>query len=390
MKNMENNEINTNTVSAEQVAAPVAEKTEGYTEVDRNMIVAESIDKPDLKLYDVRCEPFEIYGFYDPYGQPYFRRVPKEVAEATNPGVIKLSKESVGARIRFATDSSYVAIKAVMPVIGRNSHTPLEASAGFDLYEDYPDFGESRFIKSLLPQYKMEGGYEQVQEVGPRKLRYFTLNFPVHSCVKDLYIGLQEDAALLPGLKYRNKRPVVVYGSSIVHGTGATRPGLVYTNILSRRMNLDVSNFGFSGNAKGEDAIVDFLAGLDMSIFICDYDHNSPNVEHLRATHRRMYERFREKQPKTPYIMISRPNVATYRVSDPYGRRDVIVDTFRYARENGDRNVWYIDGESFFLGKTENDCTIDTVHPNDLGYSLMADGIACTLRSILAECDCLN
>lgn len=362
-----------------------------YVEVDRNMIVATSINKTDVKFYDVREEPFDLYGFYDPSNQPCFCRLPNDVGRAVGEEVYRLSKESVGGRVRFATDSEYIAIKVEMIAAGRSSLTPLEASAGFDLYEDYPDFGESRFIKSLLPDYKMSNGYEQVQEVGERKLRYFTINFPLRSCVKSLYVGIQDDASLTHGAKYRNIKPIVVYGSSIVHGTGATRPGLIYTNMLSRRLNMDIFNFGFSGNAKAEDAIVDYIAGLSMSIFVCDYDHNAPSVEYLRNTHQRMYDRFREKQPDTPYLIISRPNVATFKgLGDPYERRNVVIDTFRHAKEQGDKNVWYIDGEGFFLGRNENDCTIDSIHPNDLGYSLMADGIECEIRRIMASCDCLN
>lgn len=363
----------------------IKDTAQGYVEVDRNMIIETSIEEPDIRFHDVRQAPFNIYGFFDPYGQPYFRRLPADVAEATNPGVVKLSKESAGGRVRFSTDSSYVAIKAVMPILGRNSHTPLEASAGFDLYEDYPDFGESRYVKSFLPPYKSDGGYEQIIRLGSRRMRHFTINFPLHSCVKDLYVGIQEDATLGEGLKYRNTVPIVIYGSSIVHGTGATRPGLIYSNILTRRLNMDIFNLGFSGNAKGEDAITDYLSSLSMCIFICDYDHNAPNVEHLRSTHQRMYDRFRAVQPDTPYVIVSRPNIAT-NPATAIDRRDVIIDTFRHARESGDRRIWYIDGESFFLGKTENDCTIDTVHPNDMGYSLMADGFECTIRHILETC----
>lgn len=363
----------------------VKDTAQGYVEVDRNMIIETSIEEPDIKFHDVRQAPFNIYGFFDPYGQPYFRRLPADVAEATNPGVVKLSKESAGGRVRFSTDSSYVAIKAVMPILGRNSHTPLEASAGFDLYEDYPNFGESRYVKSFLPPYKSDGGYEQIIRLGSRKMRHFTINFPLHSCVKDLYVGIQEDATLVEGLKYRNTLPIVIYGSSIVHGTGATRPGLIYSNILTRRLNMDIFNLGFSGNAKGEDAITDYLSSLSMCIFICDYDHNAPNVEHLRSTHQRMYDRFRAVQPDTPYVIVSRPNIATNPATG-IERRDIIIDTFRHARESGDRRIWYIDGESFFLGKTENDCTIDTVHPNDMGYSLMADGFECTIKYILETC----
>jgi len=365
-------------------------KIEAYVETDKNLIVAEKIGKPDVKLYSVREEPFSLYGFYNPHEEELFRRLPADVAEATSAPVARIAKAPAGGRVRFATDSSYVAIKAVMPVVGRSSHIPLEVTSGFDLYEDYEDFGESRFVKAFLPKYDLLGGYEQVIDVGERKMRYYTINFPISSNVSELYVGIEEDATLAEGLKYRNERPIVIYGSSIVHGTGATRPGYVYSNILTRRLNMNVINLGFGGNAKGEDAIVDHMREMDMCIFVCDYDHNAPNPAHLRNTHLRMYQRFREVKPDTPYIIISRPNIATHRVSEPYERRDIVFDTLRYAKEQGDERIWYIDGESFFLGLNENDCTIDTVHPNDMGYSLMVDGIEATIRKIMAEVDCLN
>ena len=107
----------------------------------------------------------------------------------------------------------------------------------------------------------------------------------------------------------------------------------------------------------------------------------------MRATHQNVYDIFRKKQPDTPYIMISRPNIAT-NPKQFAERRDVIIDTYRHARNIGDQNVYYIDGESFFLGKYENECTMDGVHPNDLGFTLMADGIESTIRRILGR-DCI-
>jgi hypothetical protein len=354
-------------------------KKEAYVEVDKNMTVASECE-PDVRFYDVRKPPFELYGFYDPLGQPFFRRLPEDVAEATSPGVARLARESTGGRVRFTTDSAYVAIKAELGPYARNSHTTLCNSAGFDLYEDTAT--DSRFIKPYLPPYDFENDYVQSIKLGSRKKRSFTINFPVHALVRNLYIGLQEDATLEPGKKYANSEPVVFYGSSIVHGTAASRPGLTYENIISRRMNLDYINLGFSGKALGEPALVRYMAGLPMCLFVCDYDHNAPSAEFLRNTHMAVYDIFRAARPDTPFIMISRPNIAT-NPSEFAERRDVIIDTYRHALSLGDRNVYYIDGESFFLGKYENECTMDAVHPNDLGFVLMADGIESEIRRAL-------
>ena len=355
-------------------------------ELDRNLIVTAKIDEPDVEFHDVFEAPFELYGFCDMSEGDRFRRLPKALAEEISPAIVQLSSECTGCRIRFSTDSSYVAIRAEMPVVARNVHTPLEASAGFDLYRDYPTFGESRFVKTLPPPYELLGGYEQIHKFGSRKMRYLTLNLPIRSTISKLYIGIESGATLGPGLKYRNKRPIVVYGSSIVQGTAAVRPGLVYTDILSRRLNMDVRNLGFSGNAKAEDVLVEYMADLDMCMFICDYDHNAPDVEHLRNTHLTMYQRIRESNPDMPYVVISRPNGA----GSVAERRDVIIDTFRYGIAHGDKNLYYIDGQSFFLAKGESDLTADGTHPNDVGFSQMVDGIECVIREIMATTDCLN
>jgi hypothetical protein len=83
--------------------------------------------------------------------------------------------------------------------------------------------------------------------------------------------------------------------------------------------------------------------------------------------------------------MISKPNLATNLGESNEKRKDIILDTYRYARNLGDKNVYYIDGESFFMGKYEYECTLDAVHPNDLGFILMADGIEDTIRIALAN-----
>lgn len=367
-------------------------KKEAYAELDNNMKIETKINKPDITFYDARKAPFKIRGAYDPETEPYFHRLPTSVGKATSAKVAGLEKESSGTCVRFSTDSAYVAIKAEFLNVGKNAHMPLAESAGFDLYLDSEY--ESRYVAAYLPPMSMvtkgEFEYESVIDIrGARKLKHFTINFPIHSVVKNLYIGLQQDAVLGEELPYKlDIDPVVIYGSSIVHGTAATRPGLTYTNMLRRRLSCDVLNFGFSGNAKAEDAIISYLRELPMSVFVLDYDHNAPSTEHLRNTHLRAYQRFREVNPNIPFIMVSSPNVVTNKGwSKQYfsERRSIIMDTFKYAVARGDKHVYYIDGETFFMGHEENDCTMDTVHPNDMGFSKMADGIATIIKTALFE-----
>lgn len=64
-------------------------------------------------------------------------------------------------------------------------------------------------------------------------------------------------------------------------------------------------------------------------------------------------------------------------------RRDVIMDTLRHARANGDDNIWFLDGASIFRGRFTDACTVDACHPNDLGFALFAEKIGDELRRAL-------
>ena len=93
-------------------------------------------------------------------------------------------------------------------------------------------------------------------------------------------------------------------------------------------------------------------------------------------------EAVREKQPKIPYIMISLPDFdKSYNQS--IARRDVVIDTYRYAREAGDRHVYYVDGQGIFRGPDEELCTVEGTHPNDMGFMKMAETIERVLRRSL-------
>lgn len=343
-----------------------------FVEVDKNMLIDTQINEPDIRFYDVRQAPFEIYGLYDPKGQDVFKRLPDEIGQNVNSGVKKLYLHTAGGRVRFSTDSLYVAIKCVMPYITRYSHMPLTATSAFDLFID-SDAG-SRFHRPFKPDVKMEGGYESVLKFDKREMRSFTINFPSYNPVDALYIGLQQDAQVGEGRKYRSELPIYFYGSSITQGACATRPGGAYPSIISRRMNLDIVNLGFSGSGRAEPIMAEYLAEQKMLAMVSDYDHNAPDPEYLAETHCRLYKIFREKQPDTPYIMLSRPDYDN-NVEESIRRRDVIIDTYRYARSQGDRNVYYIDGEGLFRGPDEDVCTVDGAHPTDVGFLKMADAV---------------
>lgn len=356
---------------------------------DKNLVVETTLGVNDVIFREVRNDPFEVYGLYDyKHSFPGYLRMPSDVAEATNPGVAMLNTNTAGGRVRFSTDSPYIAIRVTMPGVCIMPHMPLLGSAGFDLYLDDPDSGRSRFLKSFMPPMGMTTGYESILPLPDKRLRSFTIHFPLYNPVNDLFVGVQAGSVLGGGMKYRPLDPIIYYGSSITQGGCASRPGNAYQNVISRRMNVDHINLGFSGSGCAELPVVDYMASLPMSAFVSDYDHNASGPEYLAETHFRMYEHIRAKHPDVPYIMISRPDFTHHMDPSPVPRRNVICESFRRAWESGDRNVYFIDGEGFFRGRDEDMCTVDGCHPNDLGFAHMADVIGCELDRVLNRLVC--
>ena len=347
------------------------------SELDSNFKVETNIEKDDICFLNVRQEPFKVYGVF--YEDGKFRRMPEAVAATVSPAVLRLHANTAGGRVRFVTDSPYVAIKVKMGTICRMPHFAMTGGAGFDMYISQNGEAE-RHIKTFVPPYNMEDGYESVHTFASSGVREITIHFPLYSEVIELYIGLSESASVQAPTPYKYEKPVVYYGSSITQGGCASRPGMSYQNIISRRLRCDHINLGFSGNAKAEVEIAEYIKNLDMSVFVYDYDHNAPTLEHLRNTHERMFRIIREANPELPIICASKPKVRLTKAD--LERLEVIKETCENARANGDKNVYLVEGSKLMeLAGTEG--TVDGTHPTDYGFASMAKGFGDLLETLL-------
>ena len=341
-------------------------------EIDKNFAIKNDFNKTDIKFYDVNDGNFCINGVF--YENGRFRRVPEQVAKTVSEGVYFLHSNTAGGRVRFKTNSAYVAISVKMQDVGKMGHFSLCGSSGFDLYVG------NDYYESFVPPFDISDGYQSIINFNGNKMRDITINFPLYSAVTKLYIGLQESAILNDPTPYKLQKPIVYYGSSITQGGCASRPGSSYESIISRHFNADYINLGFSGNAKAEDEIIDYINTLDMSVFVLDYDHNAPTVEHLKNTHEKAFLKIREKHPNLPIIMASRPKY--HLTEDEKKRLDIIKTTYHNALSAGDKNVYFIDGETL-MQYAKNEGTVDDIHPNDLGFVSMAQVLGDLLEKII-------
>ena len=340
------------------------------SKLDKNFKVETSIEREGLRFFNVLDEPFKIYGLIRENDE--WVRMPGAVAKEVSEGVYGLYRHTAGGRVRFVTDSPYIVIKAETKGAYMMPHIPQTGLGGFDLYR-ITDTGE-RYVKTFIPKVPAEPSLEFVIDVcnfvGKGEFGY-TINFPLYCPVQQLYIGLKEGCTLKQAPGYALEAPIVYYGSSITQGGCASRPGNSYQAMLTRHFNLDHVNLGFSGNGKGEPVMADYIASLDMCAFVYDYDHNAPSIEHLRETHKPLFDKVRAAHPDIPIIMMSRPNL--YVPVD--ARTDVIRDTYNAAVAAGDKNVYFIHGMEL-LEMCNGDGTVDGTHPNDLGFFSMYTRIA--------------
>lgn len=341
--------------------------------VDPNYKFNTDFYREDMRFYDIWQEPFHVHGLLrDEKG---FCRMPDEIARKVNTGVHQLNRNTAGGRIRFATDSAYVGLRCRMAGITRVPHMAMTGSCGFDLSAD------GVYYRTFLPPLDLESGYDSRIDFPEKKMREIEIRFPLYSDVTEVHIALQDSARVCKAHPYQNQKPIVFYGSSITQGGCVCRPGLSYPAILSAILDSDYRNLGFSGSALGEEVMAEYLAALEMSVFVLDYDHNVPDAQYLEETHERFFQIIRSKYPNLPILLISRPDFRFWEGCEE--RRAVIEKTYRKAKAEGDLLVWYLDGETLWGDADWDLCSVDGIHPNDLGHYRMAQTIAPVLRKML-------
>lgn len=345
-------------------------------DVDKNFAVDSCLDIIGIKFYSALSHPFSLHGVF--YEDGKFRRLPEQVAKDTNDGVHWLHDNTAGGRIRFRTDSPYIAIHCEMPFVGFMSHFALTGSASFDLYVRNEQ-GIEQFVGPYVRDVNNMEGYEGVLHPAGSGMREYTINFPTYSSVSSLYIGLDENAKVEAPTPYKKQKPVVFYGSSITQGACASRPGTAYESIVSRRFDFDYINLGFSGSARGEQVMADYIAGLDMSLFVMDYDYNAPTVEHLANTHEPFFKTIRKAYPSLPIILMARPQF--HRNEENMKRLQVIRETYDNAVNAGDTNVYLLDGPAL-MALAQDEGMVDGAHPNDCGFVSMAKAVGDVMEKI--------
>ncbi len=351
-------------------------------EIDKNLKVETNISEPDIVWRNARTAPFSLHGVFYDETQGQYIRLPQTVADSVSKGVADLNHCTAGGRIRFKTDSTFIGIRAVMKNRTPTPHMTLSGQSGLDLYRKN-EAGHEVYYKTFIPPVGMTEGFSSPVKTDGKFAEY-TINFPLYDNIYELYIALKKDAKIEAPAPYKAEKPIVYYGSSITQGGCASRPGNSYQAMISRRLNTDYINLGFSGQGRAEPEIAEYLAGLcqNASAFVCNYDWNAATLEYLEKTHLPLYRTIREKNPDLPILFLSEPEVILA-PAKMLPRLEVIRKTYLIAKSEGDEKVWFLPGNTIYEGDHWDTCTVDGCHPNDLGFYRMATAIESYLRKML-------
>ena len=330
-----------------------------------------------MKTYSCRQKPIRVYGLPEFEKTGELRRLPDEVIKEVQ-SLAHLGRRAMGGRVRFRTDSPKITVNVKLETLAPDRAMSIYSCQSVYVFEGCGE--DSRYLGIAFPV-----NYEQKEYSATfnksEGMEDITVWLPRNELISELSVSIEDDAEICEPTPYRYEKPIVFYGSSITECGSASSVFNGYNSIVASHLDSNFVNLGFSGSAKGELAMAEYIKSLDMSIFVYDYDHNAPNVEHLESTHETFFLRIREANPDLPVVMMTRPAVVYG--EDEKKRREVVRKTYNDAVNRGDKNVYFIDGETFFGEKDRYLCTVDKIHPNDLGFYRMACVVEPVIRGIL-------
>jgi hypothetical protein len=349
---------------------------------DRRM-ATEATPPADLTWRDPTAAPFALCGFPWFSTDRLYRRLPLKPTHPLPEAVDGLANHTAGGQVRFRTDARDVSVRVALRSVADMHHMAPTGQCGFDCYVG--PVGLQRYVGTSIYNQRKQSYEARVLDASERAMRDVTLNFPLYQGVDELWIGLDPGATVENPTPFRLPRPVIVYGTSITQGGCASRPGMAYTNILSRRLNIEIVNLGFSGSGRGEPEVARVIAGLpEPAAIVLDFEGNCPDPALLHARLPVFIRILREAYAAIPILVLPKPPCAedVLRPQERLARearRDLQRRAVADLRAAGDANLWFDD----IANPDYEDGTVDGTHPNDLGFIRLADAIEPPLRRVL-------
>ena len=327
-------------------------------------------------------------GFDD--SERVFSRLPANLRDSLREGLWDRQQCSAGMGIRFATDSKSVGVRYDLLW---NTHMIHMADTGLKGTDLYIFEGDSvwRHVNTNRPFIKKdtektcEATY--IENLAPG-MKEFMIYLPLYDGVTDMDIAVDSGAVITPGnpsIIDKNTK-IVAYGTSILQGGCASRTGMASTNIISRDLNCEVVNLGFSGEGKMDFAMARALAQIpDVDCYVLDPVPNCTEMMCDTLTYD-FVNIIRTLRPEVPIVMVEGPIYPYARYDSYFGnylpkKNAAFRRNYERLKAENPENLYYVTSEN--LDGVEDDGTVDGIHLTDLGFKYYAAKLTPVLREIL-------
>src|ERR1051325_527966 len=152
-----------------------------------------------------------------------------------------------------------------------------------------------------------------------------------------------------------NRRGGPIFGGEaggllwIEHHPGgcASNPGLSYQAIVSRWLNVDFVNLGFSGNGLGEPELAEAITEIPNSAIVLDFWAN-PSLEIYTNRLSPFIAILRRAFPTTPILVLGPLALPQEKLAKPgesteQKKRNFSRQTVEVLRKWGDKNIWDVE-----------------------------------------------
>lgn len=313
---------------------------------------------------------FPIYGKAVEQTNTRYERLPGSLEGKIREDLWFLGRNSAGLYIRFRSNSTSIRARWTSTFSVMMNHMTPTGIRGLDLYA-LTD-GTWRFVGSGRPDTGSPSTDALIIGNMDPQEREFMLYLSLYDGVSSLDIGIDDDAYIsqpeVPSPASGN--PVVMYGTSILQGGCASRPGMAHTNILSRRIDREVINLGFSGNALLDMEIADLMASIpNPALYILDYVPNA-GAGMIDEHGEEFFLRIRNAHPDVPVIFIEDP-IFTHSMFDKNIKAEVERKNaaqkalFSKLKKQGEKKIYYVASDK--LIGTDGEACVDGIHFTDLG-----------------------
>jgi lysophospholipase L1-like esterase len=335
-------------------------------------------DNDTIKYYD--GQDFTIIGKF--HSEKNYNRFPEKYKNTLRGEVWDLGQHSAGISIRFRTNSPDIIVRWTVKGDNIMYHMAFTGIKGVDLYA-FVD-GIWRYVNTGY--IKGKSNESTMVKKGGEIYREYLLNLPLYDGIDSLSIGIDRDADISkPQENYLiAKKPVVYYGSSIAQGGCASRPGMAFTNILSRSMDRSFINMGFSGAGTFDLPVGEAMCETDAALYIIDCNPNTKSeLVYERAVE--LVKFLKEKRPDVPILFVEgfyyENGFGKPEDSENEKKNDELQHAFKTLQESGIKQLYYKEGKG--LIGSDHEGTVDGVHPNDLGMMRMADALRPAIEKII-------